>query len=60
MENTKCDCGHNNPVGTVLCESCGKPLVEEMDNQKQTLDMRYEGAARRSQTRNRALIDKVW
>jgi cytochrome c biogenesis protein len=60
VENTKCDCGHNNPVGTVLCESCGKPLVEEMDNQKQTLDMRYEGAARRSQTRNRALIDKVW
>lgn len=58
MDNTKCECGHNNPVGTVLCESCGKPLVE-IEGQK-SLDMRYEGAARRSQTRNRALIDKIW
>jgi len=59
VENTKCECGHNNPVGTVLCESCGKPL-DENGQENQSLDMRYEGAARRSQTRNRALIDKVW
>ncbi|MFS8512224.1 MAG: cytochrome c biogenesis protein ResB [Planifilum fulgidum] len=60
MENTKCECGHTNPFGTVLCESCGKPLDEKEGQETQSLDMRYEGAARRSQTRNRALVDKVW
>ena len=57
MENTKCECGHNNPVGTVLCEYCGKPLREDKD---QPLDMRYEGVARRSQTRKRTLVDRIW
>ena len=60
MENTKCECGHSNPVGTVICESCGKPLVEIEEQKDGSLDMRYEGAARRSQTQNRSLIDKVW
>ncbi len=25
----KCDCGHVNPHGTVLCEACGKVLDEK-------------------------------
>ncbi|GAA5346556.1 cytochrome c biogenesis protein ResB [Planifilum fimeticola] len=60
LDNTKCECGHTNPFGTVLCESCGKPLDEKDGQETRSLDMRYEGAARRSQTRNRGLIDKVW
>lgn len=56
MENVKCECGHVNPYGTVICESCGKPLTEE----KGLLNMRYEGVARRSQTYNRTIIDKIW
>ena len=60
MENIQCECGHTNPFGTVLCESCGKPLDEKDGQETQSLDMRYEGAARRSQTRNRALFDKIW
>lgn len=55
----KCECGHVNPNGTILCESCGKALTEEAKNE--TLhDMRYEGTARRSQTYNRTIIDKIW
>lgn len=56
--NTKCECGHNNPVGTTLCEYCGKPLEEEKTDQP--LEMRYEGKARRSQTQNQTLLDRVW
>jgi cytochrome c biogenesis protein len=58
MEQVKCECGHVNPHGTVFCESCGKPIVE--DSTKKLLDMRYEGSARRSQTYNKTIIDKVW
>lgn len=57
LENVKCDCGHSNPVGTVLCEFCGKPLVDEADIPKQ---MRYEGRARRSQKEKTSIIDQVW
>lgn len=53
----KCECGHVNPHGTVICESCGKPFYEE---EKGLLNMRYEGVARRSQTYNKAIVDKVW
>lgn len=57
MKKVKCECGHVNPAGTVLCESCGKPL----DDQKSPLaDMRYDGSARRSQTYNKTIVDKVW
>lgn len=59
MKNTKCDCGHNNPVGTILCEYCGKPLEEE-ESSGQPLEMRYEGKARRSQKRHKTLLDRVW
>lgn len=56
MEKVKCECGHVNPYGTLICESCGNPLEEE----KGLLNMRYEGVARRSQTYNRTIIDKIW
>ncbi|RAK22222.1 cytochrome c biogenesis protein [Anoxybacillus vitaminiphilus] len=58
MEKVKCECGHVNPHGTVLCESCGKPIAE--DSTKKLLDMRYEGSARRSQTYNKTIVDKIW
>ena len=47
MDKIKCECGHLNPHGTIICESCGKPLGNENDDQKQLLNMRYEGVARR-------------
>jgi cytochrome c biogenesis protein len=59
ITNTKCECGHQNPVGTVLCEACGKPLGDEA-NSNDNLEMRYDGAARRSQRVNPGLIDLVW
>ncbi|GHH98140.1 cytochrome c biogenesis protein ResB [Neobacillus kokaensis] len=59
MKDVKCECGHVNPHGTVLCEACGKILDEE-EKKKQLLDMRYEGSARRSQTYSKTIIDKIW
>lgn len=61
IENTKCECGHNNPIGTVLCEHCGRPLDEIVDsNIKLEKEMRYEGKARRSLTYQSSIIDQVW
>lgn len=57
ITNTKCECGHQNPVGTVLCEACGKPLDERLEGD---LEMRYDGVARRSQRVNPGVIDRVW
>ncbi|WP_410768324.1 cytochrome c biogenesis protein ResB [Fontibacillus sp. BL9] len=59
IKNTKCECGHQNRVGTVLCEACGKPLDEHGDA-NELLEMRYDGAARRSQRANPNFIDKIW
>lgn len=59
ITNTKCECGHQNPPGTVLCEACGKPLTEEAKAQP-ILEMRYDGVARRSQKSNPGIIDRVW
>ncbi|WP_102716344.1 cytochrome c biogenesis protein ResB [Paenibacillus castaneae] len=59
LENTKCECGHQNAVGTVLCESCGKPL-ENNDSPDLPLEMRYDGVARRSQKSNPNIIDRIW
>jgi cytochrome c biogenesis protein len=59
MNDVKCECGHVNPHGTVFCEACGKILQEE-ENENLVIDMRYEGSARRSQTYNKTIIDKVW
>ncbi|WLD91870.1 cytochrome c biogenesis protein ResB [Alkalihalobacillus sp. AL-G] len=58
MDKIKCECGHLNPYGTTLCESCGKPIGEEQSTK--LLNMRYEGSARRSQTYNTHTIDKIW
>ncbi|MCH4825098.1 cytochrome c biogenesis protein ResB [Planococcus halocryophilus] len=59
MEKLQCQCGHINPPGTNLCESCGRSLTEKEQNSK-LVDMRYEGTARRSQTYNKSIIDKIW
>ncbi|MEN1969121.1 cytochrome c biogenesis protein ResB [Lentibacillus sp. N15] len=64
VNDIKCECGHINPEGTVLCEACGKPIegnqhIDGNDNQK-LLNMRYDGSARRSQTYNKSIIDKIW
>jgi cytochrome c biogenesis protein len=56
--NTKCDCGHQNPTGTTLCESCGNPLIDTEG--RDILERRYDGMARRSQKSNPSLLDKVW
>ncbi|WP_238650086.1 cytochrome c biogenesis protein ResB [Paenibacillus piscarius] len=60
ISNTKCECGHQNPVGTVLCEACGKPLDEKEWNSTANLEMRYDGVARRSQRVSPGIIDKIW
>ncbi|MBE1554081.1 cytochrome c biogenesis protein ResB [Sporosarcina limicola] len=59
MSKIKCQCGHENPFGTVLCERCGRPQTEEA-KASQLVDMRYEGSARRSQTYNRSIVDRIW
>ncbi|MFC0559811.1 cytochrome c biogenesis protein ResB [Halalkalibacter alkalisediminis] len=59
MNKITCECTHENPQGTIVCESCGKPL-DDQENQKQLLDMKYEGVARRSQTYTTTFIDKIW
>ncbi|RDU35019.1 cytochrome C biogenesis protein [Neobacillus piezotolerans] len=59
MMDVKCECGHVNPHGTVLCEACGKGLDETAAAEK-LHDMRYEGSSRRSQTYNKTIIDKIW
>ncbi|GAB2574283.1 cytochrome c biogenesis protein ResB [Gracilibacillus alcaliphilus] len=59
MNTIICDtCGHHNKEGTTICEKCGKPLNQ--DTQKTLLNMRYDGTAIRSKTRNRSIIDKTW
>lgn len=58
MKRIKCECGHVNPHGTILCESCGRSLAGTGD--PKLLDMRYEGSARRSQAYNKTVVDKIW
>lgn len=64
MKHIKCECGHINPEGTVLCEACGKPIESNQhidgNNEQKLLNMRYEGSARRSKTKSRTIIDKIW
>lgn len=64
MDRLKCECGHVNPEGTILCESCGKPVEgnqhKDGNDKNPLLNMRYEGTARRSQTYNRSIVDKIW
>lgn len=64
MKKIKCECGHVNPEGTVLCEACGKPIEENQhidgNEGKKLLNMRYDGTARRSQTYTTSVVDKTW
>ena len=64
MKEIKCECGHVNPIGTVLCEACGRPIEgnQHLDgnDKKKLINMRYDGTARRSQTYNKSVIDKIW
>jgi|SRR5690625_2261912 len=64
MNEIKCECGHVNPEGTVLCEACGKPIEKNQhldgNDKRKLLNMRYEGSARRSQTYTRTFVDKTW
>ncbi|OAB44242.1 cytochrome c biogenesis protein ResB [Paenibacillus glacialis] len=60
FKNTKCECGHQNPVGTVLCEACGKPISKEDQESDKLLEMRYDGMARRSQRSTPNMIDRIW
>src|SRR5690625_3638460 len=64
VEKLKCECGHFNPEGTILCESCGKPIEEnqhlDANDKTKLLNMRYDGSARRSLTYNRTIVDKIW
>lgn len=64
MKKIKCECGHINPEGTVLCEACGKPIEENQhidgNEGKKLLNMRYDGTARRSQTYTTSIVDKIW
>jgi len=59
MEKIICVCGHENPEGTKLCAKCGRPLTEDALTSK-ILDMKYDGAAIRSKTRNKSFVDKIW
>lgn len=64
INRLKCECGHVNPEGTVLCEACGKPVEGNQsidgNDEKKLLNMRYEGSARRSNTYHRTIVDKTW
>src|SRR5699024_8215529 len=64
VNHVKCECGHINPEGTVLCEACGKPIEKNQhidgNENKKLLNKRYDGASRRSQTYNQSIVDKIW
>lgn len=60
-EWAKCSCGHANPPGTLLCESCGHPLSAETEElHKFSAAMRYEGVSRRSQSFSCSWVDRIW
>ena len=59
MKEITCECGHVNPYGTIFCEACGK-ILNKKEEENKLLDMKYEGSARRSQTYNKSVVDKVW
>lgn len=59
MEKIRCACNYENPIGTKLCEKCGRPLTAE-EQEKNMVDMRYDGIAIRSKTHNKSPVDKIW
>ncbi|TFE03120.1 cytochrome c biogenesis protein ResB [Jeotgalibacillus salarius] len=60
MSKIICQCGHENPEGSELCQACGRTLTEAAAKRKTHDVMRYEGMARRSQTYHSSIIDKIW
>lgn len=61
LKEIKCEsCGHVNPQGTQLCQSCGKMIDSDYDKNKIKDLMRYDGSAIRSKTRSRSIFDKIW
>ena len=61
LKEIKCEsCGHVNPPGTQLCQSCGKMINSDYDKKKIKDLMRYDGSAIRSKTRSRSIFDKIW
>ncbi|MFJ7732930.1 cytochrome c biogenesis protein ResB [Lysinibacillus sp. NPDC097231] len=49
-----------NPIGTNFCEACNRKLENNEKDVRKLVDMRYEGATRRSEIYNKSFIDKVW
>lgn len=61
LKEIKCNhCGHVNPPGTQLCQSCGKMINEDYDKKKIKDLMRYDGSAVRSKVRSQSIFDKIW
>ncbi len=61
LKEIKCgSCGHVNPPGTQLCQSCGKMINSDYDKKKIKDLMRYDGSAIRSKTRSQSIFDKIW
>lgn len=56
MKEVKCSCGHVNPPATTICESCSNPLIEN----KELLNMRYEGMARHSESKSKSIFNYLW
>lgn len=61
LKEMKCEsCGHINPPGTQLCQSCGKMIDSDYDQNKIKDLMRYDGSAIRSKTKSKSIFDKIW
>lgn len=61
LKEIKCNhCGHVNPPGTQLCQSCGKMINADYDKNKIKDLMRYDGSAVRSKVRSQSVFDKIW
>lgn len=61
LKDIRCEsCGHVNPPGTQLCQSCGKMIDNDYDKDKIKDLMRYDGSAVRSKTRSKSIFDKIW
>ncbi|MFA7746153.1 cytochrome c biogenesis protein ResB [Salinicoccus roseus] len=61
LKEIKCEsCGHINPPGTQLCQSCGKMIDSDYDQNKIKDLMRYDGSAIRSKTKSKSIFDKIW
>ncbi|TVT27108.1 cytochrome c biogenesis protein ResB [Salinicoccus cyprini] len=61
LKEMKCEsCGHINPPGTQLCQSCGKMIDSDYDQNKIKDLMRYDGSAIRSKTKPKSIFDKIW